>query len=216
MADDNALTERERRLVTIAALSSVAPDQIDAPIHDALASSEPILEELLEAVLHVAVYAGWPKASHLEMVIGTQWVALHEARGETPPPWPVSPPDAARTAADRHAAGTAMFEVVNGFSAPPPDSPYRAAVVEWVFGDLWCRTGLSRRDRRLLSIPCAALSGAPFALAVHVSTALQSGDLGLDDLDDVVHAVTAACGSDRAGPLAVSVAEARAARHDVV
>lgn len=206
------LSGRERRLVTIAALAGVAPEQLDAPVHDALATGALTLDELLEVVLHIAVYAGWPKASHLEMVLGAQWAALHAARGEAPPPWPVLTPDPDRTAGDRRTSGTEMFEVVNGFPAPPADSPYRAAVVEWVFGDLWCRPGISRRDRRLLSITCAALSGAPFALATHVSTALQSGDLVPAELDGVVQAVTACCGTEWAGPLANAVADARSAR----
>ncbi|MFM8303810.1 MAG: carboxymuconolactone decarboxylase family protein [Actinomycetota bacterium] len=209
MADGTTLSARERHLVTIAALAATVPEQLDAPVHAALASGDLTLDELLEVTLHVAVYAGWPRASHLEMVVGAQWAALHAARGEAPPPWPVLPPDPDRTAADRHAAGTAMFAVVNGFTAPPTDSPYRAAVVEWVFGDLWCRPGLARRDRRLLSIACAATSGAPFALGVHVSAAQHTGDLAPEELDAVVREIGAACGVERAAPLAAAVAGVR-------
>ena len=211
MADAEPLSRRDRRLVTIAALGSAAPEGLDAALRDALASGDLTLDELLEVVLHFAVYAGWPKASHLEMVLGTQWAALHEARGETPPPWPTVAPDPGLTGVDRRAAGNVRFEEVNLFPAPPADSPYRGAVVEWVFGDLWYRPGISRRDRRLVSITCAALSGAPFALAIHVSTALASGDLSPVAMDDVVYQVTDAVGSDRARPLADAVEQARAA-----
>jgi 4-carboxymuconolactone decarboxylase len=211
MADAETLSPRERHLVTIAALAAAAPEGLDAALHDALASGDLTLDELLEVVLHFAVYAGWPKASHLEMVLGTQWAAVHEERGETPPAWPTVAPDPGHTGVDRRAAGNVKFEEVNLFPAPPADSPYRGAVVEWVFGDLWYRSGISRRDRRLVSITCAALSGAPFALGIHVSTALQSGDLSPAAMDDVVRQVTDAVGADRARPLADAVEQARTA-----
>ena len=79
------------------------------------------------------------------------------------------------------------------------------------FGDLWYRPGISRRDRRRVSITCAALSGAPFALGIHVSTALQSGDLAPTEMDDLVGRVADAVGADRARPLAEAVEQARAA-----
>jgi 4-carboxymuconolactone decarboxylase len=211
MADAVPLLPRERRLVTIAALGSAAPEGLDPVLHDALASGDLTLDELLEVVLHFAVYAGWPKASHLEMVLGMQWAAIHEERGETPPPWPTVDPDPGTTGVDRRAAGNVKFEEVNRFPAPPADSPYRGAVVEWVFGDLWYRPGISRRDRRLVSITCAALSGAPFALGIHVSTALASGDLSPTEMDDLVGRVADAVGADRALPLAEAVEQARAA-----
>ena len=81
MADAEPLSRRERRLVTIAALAGAAPEGLDTALHDALVSGDLTLDELLEVVLHFAVYAGWPKASHLEMVLGIQWAAVHQARG---------------------------------------------------------------------------------------------------------------------------------------
>lgn len=209
MADADHLTPRERHLVALAAAAAAEPldDRLDAAAHAALTSGDLTLEEVLEAVLHVAVYAGWPRASHLEMVLGQQWVRVHEARGEKPPPWPELAPDEHTTGVDRRTAGLARFEEVNGFPSPPCDTPYRQAVVEWVFGDLWWRPGLSRRDRRLLSITCVALTGAPFPLAIHVGTALHSGDVSAPEMHAVAAVLTPFCSPARAAALADTIAQ---------
>lgn len=209
---DPALTPRERRLVTLAAAASSEPidERVDAAASDAIAGGDLTATELLEVVLHVAVYAGWPRAAHLELVLGQQWARIHEARGEAPPTWPELPPDAVTTGVQRRAAGLARFEEVNGFPSPPCDTPYRQAVVEWVFGDLWWRPGLNRRDRRLLSIACVALTGAPFPLAIHVGTALTSGDLAPAAMDEVVALLTPSCSPARAAALTAAVAQATA------
>lgn len=208
MADADHLTPRERQLVALAAAAAAEPldDRLDIAAHAALTSGDLTVEEVLEAVLHFAVYAGWPRASHLEMVLGQQWVRVHGERGEEPPPWPELAPDDHTTGVERRAAGLDRFEEVNGFPSPPCDTPYRQAVVEWVFGDLWWRPGLSRRDRRLMSIACVALTGAPFPLAIHVSTALQSGDIPRTAMDELVAALTPYCSPARAAALTAAVA----------
>jgi 4-carboxymuconolactone decarboxylase len=207
---DTELSPRERQLVALTAAAAAEPldDRLDDAAHDAVASGALTVEELLEAVLHVAVYAGWPRASHLEMVLGQQWARVHAERGEDPAPWPELEPDDRTTGADRRAAGLARFEEVNGFPSPPCDTPYRQAVVEWVFGDLWWRPGLRRRDRRLISITCVALTGAPFPLAIHVGTALTSGDLSETAMEQVVEVLTPYCSPTRAAALVATLTQA--------
>lgn len=207
---DARITPRERQLVALVAAAAAEPldERLDTAAYDAVASGELTVEELLEAVLHFAVYAGWPRASHLEMVLGQQWARVHAERGEEPPPWPELEPDDQTTGVERRAAGLARFEEVNGFPSPPCDTPYRQAVVEWVFGDLWWRPGLGRRDRRLVSITCVALTGAPFPLAIHVGTAVGSGDLSAPEMEEVAALLTTYCSPARATALAAAVASA--------
>ena len=51
----------------------------------------------------------------------------------------------------RVAGGAAEFENVNLISAPGPDTPYtHAGVLNYVFGHVWQRPGLARRDRRIV------------------------------------------------------------------
>lgn len=212
MADADHLTPRERLLVTLAAAAAAEPldERLEAAALDAVASGELTVAELGEAVLHVAVYAGWPRASHLELVLGQQWARVHADRGEEPPALPELPPDGHTTGAERRAAGLTRFEEVNGFPSPPCDTPYRQAVVEWVFGDLWWRPGLTRRDRRLLSIACVALGGAPFPLAIHVGSAMSSGDVSGSAMNEVSAILTPYCTRPRADALAAAVAQATA------
>ena len=49
-----------------------APEPIDEHVYAALAGGDIEREAMLEFVLHFAVYCGWPKASHLEGVIGAR------------------------------------------------------------------------------------------------------------------------------------------------
>ena len=180
-------------------------------LHDASRAATLTLDELLEVVLHFAVYAGWPKASHLEMVLGMQWAAVHEARGETPPPWPTVDPDPGTHRGRPPCRGEREVRGGQPVPAPPADSPYRGAVVEWVFGDLWYRPGISRRDRRLVSITCAALSGAPSRSASTCRPRCSRATSSPAAMDDVVGQVTDAVGADRARPLADAVERARTA-----
>ena len=84
-------------------------------------------------------------------------------------------------------------------------------VVEWVFGDLWWRPGLTRRDRRLISITCVALTGAPFPLAIHVGAAVWSGDVSAAEMPGIASVIRPYCSRARAEALTDAVAQATAA-----
>jgi 4-carboxymuconolactone decarboxylase len=66
--DRPGLSRRDRRWITLTAVGAAA---VDEPIHQhvyaALASGDITREEFQEFVLHFAYYAGWPRASALEM-----------------------------------------------------------------------------------------------------------------------------------------------------
>jgi hypothetical protein len=54
------------------------------------------------------------------------------------------------------------------------------------FGHLWQRPNLSRIDRRYVTIPCVGLSGAIIPIHSHVGSALRSGDISLDEMNEIV------------------------------
>ena len=58
-------------------------------VYAALKSEDLTIEEMLEVVLHFAVYCGWPKASNLEMYVRQAWARVQEERGEDPQPLPM-------------------------------------------------------------------------------------------------------------------------------
>jgi 4-carboxymuconolactone decarboxylase len=53
--------------------------------------------------------------------------------------------------------------------------------MEFLFGRVW-NSKLSWREKRIISLTCAAISGHALPLETHVYGALKSGDLSKDDL----------------------------------
>jgi 4-carboxymuconolactone decarboxylase len=82
--------------------------------------------------------------------------------------------------------GERTWQEVMGFDALPATEPYTEVTIDTVFADLWNRPGISRRDRRLISLTICAMSAQSMALAAHVDAALSSGDLSVEELDEWV------------------------------
>lgn len=210
------LSVRDRRIVTIACVAgAVDGPATDAHVYASLASGDLTLAELNEVTLHFAVYCGWPKASHLEISVRAQWQRLHEERGEPVPAPPHLGADDLGTTdpAERVAEGARCFEAVNLQPAPPPDSPYfHAGILNYVFGHVWRRPGLGRRDRRLVTIACVGMSDAPGPIWSHVTSALASGDLSYEEMEELIVHFGAYAGTSRARALLDVAAGWRAAQ----
>jgi 4-carboxymuconolactone decarboxylase len=82
--------------------------------------------------------------------------------------------------------GQRTWREVMAFDALAPTEPYTAFTVDTVFGELWNRPGISRRDRRLISLTICAMSAQGLAMSAHIDAALQSGDLSVEELDEWV------------------------------
>ena len=181
---------RDRRFVSIVCASAaVDAAAMDEHVYDALSSGDLKIEQMKEFVLHFAVYCGWPRASQLEMTVRTQWQRLHDERGEPTPAFPPLDVDDLGTAdpAQRIAGGMKSFEEINLIGPPSQDSPYfYAGILNYVFGHLWLRPGLSRRDRRLVTIPCVGVSDTLGPIWSHVTSALGSGDVSYDEMQDLI------------------------------
>jgi 4-carboxymuconolactone decarboxylase len=184
------LSRRDRRWVTLTCVAAAdAPGPIDAHVYAALRSGDIELAAMLEFVLQFAVYCGWPKASHVEGVIRRQWARIQQELGEQPTPWP--PLDNATLGPNdwdqRLARGAEEFADVNLLPAPPPDTPYtHAGILNYVFGHVWQRPGLNRRERRVITVACVAIDDSPTPLQAHVTAALHSGDITKAEMDEIV------------------------------
>jgi 4-carboxymuconolactone decarboxylase len=77
-----------------------------------------------------------------------------------------------------------VWEEVNCFPAPEPDDAFLEATLDQVFGRVWSRPGLERKERRWITLSTIAAVGATSALEVHVRSALVSGDIQLDELKE--------------------------------
>jgi 4-carboxymuconolactone decarboxylase len=184
------LSVRDRRFVTLACVCAAdSVPAIDAHVYAALKSGDIGIEALNEFTLHFAVYCGWPKASQVEVSVRTQWQRVHTERGEDAPPFPDRTVDdlGRRDPAERIAHGITCFEEINLLPAPPPDSPYfYAGILNFVFGHLWQRPGLTRRERRLITVPCVGVSDAAGPIYSHVTSALGSGDISYEEMQELV------------------------------
>lgn len=186
------LGRRERRLVAIACVGfAVTSEPITEQVHAALAEHELTIDELLEVVLHFAVYCGWPKASNLEMHVRQAWARVQEERGEEVRPLPTRPSDDAELGPHdweaRLARGEQEFRDVNLVPAPGRDSPYQhAGILNYVFGHVWQRPDLGRRDRRFLTVACVGVDEAPIPITSHVGSALTSGDITKAEMDELI------------------------------
>ncbi|SEP06991.1 carboxymuconolactone decarboxylase family protein [Trujillonella endophytica] len=203
------LGRRERRWVTLVCVGFDTDQQaMDEHVYAALNSGDVSLEEMLEFILHFAVYCGWPKASRMEMVLREQWARIHTERGDEVPEWPML---ANETLGDndweaRLQRGEQEFRDVNLVPAPARNTPYQqAGILNFVFGHLWMRPGLTRRDRRFITVPCVGVGEAPMPILSHVGSALHSGDLTRPEMDEVVRQFTAYAGADRGAVLARAV-----------
>lgn len=196
------LSVRDRRFVTIACVAAaVDVPALDAHVFAALASGDLTVEQLNELTLHFAVYCGWPRASQLEMTVRGQWQRLHDERGEPTPPFAQLDVDdlGAGDPAQRIADGIQSFRDVNLIEAPSQDSPYfYAGILNFVFGHLWLRPGLTRRERRLVTIPCVGVSDAIGPIWSHVTSALGSGDVTYDEMHELLLHFRAYSGTPRA------------------
>ena len=137
------LSKRDRSLITIAALQALYRDQVRGHIARGLDNGL-TQEEISEIILHVAFYAGWPTAVNASRAAGE----VFRERGlpdmpvvETWEPPPVEP----------------RVYTSGGYAAVPRLGELRDILV---YGDVWERPQLSKRDRSLLTI---AVNGAIYA-----------------------------------------------------
>ena len=87
----------------------------------------------------------------------------------------------------RERANRLWREVTTG-EPPKPGDAYMEFTLDHVFGDVWSRPGLTRKERRWITLTCAAMSGSAPAIEGHVRGALASGDISLDEmLEFTVH-----------------------------
>lgn len=184
------ISRRDRRMVTLVCVAGAdAPQPIEDHVYAAIASGDLDVPALQELVLHFAVYCGWPKASHLEGVIRRQAARVQTERGETPTPWPALSNDSLglNDWDARIERGRQEFADVNLIDAPQGDSAYiHAGILNFVFGHVWQRPGLTRRERRVITVACVGIDDSAIPILTHVGTALRSGDLTKAEMDEII------------------------------
>lgn len=118
---------------------------------------------------------------------------------------------AAEIAEARTQRGRRQYEEVMVSEAPAPLTPYLdKGVVDSVFGELWDRPGLSRRDRRWVTLACVAAAPVDEPIRQHVHAALASGDITNEEFEEFVLHFAYYAGWPRASALEMADYQARA------
>ena len=183
------LSRRDRRFVTLACVAAAdAPQPLEQHVYAALNSGDIGIGELREAVLHFAVYAGWPKASQFNIVVDLQWARISAERGLPElEPEPLLPLTTESDPERRLLGGEQSFRDVNCMPfVPTRDNPYSGAgILNFVFGEMWLRPGLGMKERRLITVACVAFQDADLPILSHVYAALKSGDVSFTEMDEL-------------------------------
>lgn len=183
------LTARDRRLITLSCVGAAgAITPIETHVWAALNSDDLTYAEFDEFVLFFGTQLGWPKASVMTMHGMLSAFRLAEERQQ-----PLEQHDfelwAEPTDDDtRRRRGEAAYEAVHGAPAPPATTAFRGrAYLDYLYGEVWTREQhLTRRDRRIVSICCAAAAGIDEEAKEHLRAALTLGELRYDELQELV------------------------------
>ena len=102
---------------------------------------------------------------------------------------------------------TAVIRAVTCSPEPgPASSPMVALTRGFVFGQVWARPGLSRRDRRLVTIPCTTVVEGEGPARAHLFGSLASGDLTRRELEQAI-ALCRPADRDRLGHILAAACE---------
>ncbi|MCU1452892.1 MAG: hypothetical protein JWN46_1038 [Acidimicrobiales bacterium] len=183
------LTARDRRFITLSCVGAAgAITPIETHVWAALHSDDLTYAELDEFVLHFGTQLGWPKASVLSMHGMMAALRLSEERDQPLEqhdfePW-VDPVDDDT----RRQRGDAAYLAVHGLPSPPASTAFRGrSYLDFLYGEIWTREKhLTRRDRRIISICCAASAGVDEEAAEHLRAALAMEELTYQELQELV------------------------------
>jgi len=183
------LTARDRRFITLSCVGAAgAITPIETHVWAALNSGDLTYVEFDEFVLHVGTQLGWPKASVMQMHGMMSAFRLAEERGVELEAhdfelW-VEPVDDDT----RRQRGEEAYRAVHGDPSPPATTAFRGrSYLDYLYGEIWTRgRHLTRRDRRIVSICCAASVGVDEEVSQHLVSALRLGELTREELEELV------------------------------
>jgi 4-carboxymuconolactone decarboxylase len=115
---------------------------------------------------------------------------------------------------ERRERGLEWMRTVYGWDVPTVEGDFVELTVDHLFGEVWAREGLSVRDRRLLLLGLLVGSGGlDDVIGLQLDSALAQGDLGDDDLREIVVFLTHYAGWPKGAKLNSAV-EDRLARRE--
>jgi 4-carboxymuconolactone decarboxylase len=109
----------------------------------------------------------------------------------------------------------AMKAVYGDNTKTPPNPeghPFQKLMLENLFGEIWTRDAMSVRDRRLIIIGVIAAIADSSILEVQLNSALDNGELELDQLREIPIILTQYIGYPRTVPVMFAVEKILAER----
>ena len=191
------LSKRDRSLITVAVLQALVRDELSIHIPRGLDNGL-TPAEISEIILHVTFYAGWPTGVQASVMAAE----VFEERGLSIGPLAKAPAAAERPAAPASATGA--------YAAVPRLGELRNSVL---YGDVWERPQLSKRDRSLITMAVLQAMYRTSELRTHIGRALDQNGVTPQEVSEVILHVTFYAGwpaAVNAGRLAAEAFEERA------
>jgi 4-carboxymuconolactone decarboxylase len=197
------LNRRDRSLFIIAVLAAQAREE-ELEAHTRIGLRHGLTRiEIEEILLHVAAHAGFPAAMAASRTID---VALRVAEGVEK--LPERKPAAKKSDAERDQDAVDVFRTIAGLKTESDPAANLARLettlgevgviaYRWLFGEIWCREELSRRDRSIVVIAILTALGAVDELAVHAPAGLRHG-LTRIEIEEIVSHLSLYAGVPRA------------------
>jgi 4-carboxymuconolactone decarboxylase len=182
----------DRQLVTVAALTALGYAGAQLQFHAKAALNVGCTRrQLVEAVIHVSSFAGFPATLNALTALKAAFDGLPE--DEPPAETPAEVPWAGIE--DRYERGLAAMKAVDGEAGEKVAEALRdiapdlaTYIVEFTFGELYTRPHLSLRHRELVTIAaCVALGTALPQLKVHLHGLLNVGGTRQEAVETVLH-----------------------------
>ena len=190
------LSKRDRSLITIAVLQALTREELAIHIPRGLDNGL-TPEEISEIILHVTFYAGWPTGVQASLTAA----AAFEERGLTLGDLPRAPA--------LEDAVTTPGGLSDAYAAVPRLGALRNSLL---YGDIWERPLLSKRDRSLITVAVNQSMYVTNELRLHIDRALDQNGVTPQELSEVVLHVTFYAGwpaAVNAGRLLTTAFEAR-------
>lgn len=185
----------ERQLVTVAALTALGYAGAQLQFHAKAALTVGCTRRgLVEAVIHVSSFAGFPATLNALGQLKTLFESLPDEPSEPEPSGTEAAPPWAGIA-DRYERGLAAMKAIDGEAgekvaeALQDIAPDLARyIVEFTFGEIYPRPHLSLRHRELVTIAaCVALGTALPQLKVHIHGLLNVGGTEREAVETMLH-----------------------------
>ncbi|MDS0137215.1 MULTISPECIES: carboxymuconolactone decarboxylase family protein [unclassified Amycolatopsis] len=182
----------ERQLATVAALTALGYAGSQLQFHAKAALNVGCTRrQLIEAVIHVSSFAGFPATLNALTALKAAFEGLPEEEQQ--------PEDAADLPwagiEDRYERGLAAMKAVDGEAGERVAEALRdiapdlaTYIVEFTFGEIYSRPHLSLRHREIVTIAaCVALGTALPQLKVHIHGLLNVGGTEQEVVETVLH-----------------------------